>query len=182
MKRFITTAIASAVLIFGGASAANAAGYPVEEPDVTVEDSVVAPGEPTTITVYDLDPALGSVTFTVTGGPAGATLASLVYTAASSPSVTKPVTAEGTASAQFTAGTPGNYAITVTADGEIVGTVQITVAGEGAGAGAGTGEDDGLAATGSEVPAGALWAGIGAVGLGGAVLAGAAIRRRKAVN
>ena len=178
MKRILTTAALVAALTLGGASAAGAFTYPVDEPDVQVSEPTVAPGVPTVVSVTDIDPSITQVTFTSTG-PSVATLSSLVAAAVASAPVVKPVV-DGSASVTFSATTPGVYTVRAAGGGEELGSVQITVTGSSTGQpGGGDQGDDGLAKTGTDVPVGALIAGVGALGLGAVVLGAAAVRRRK---
>ena len=178
MKKTLTSAALAGILVLGGASAATAAEYPVDEPGIVVSDTTPAVGEPITITVTVPD-GISDVTFSITGAPAGSTLASTVYAASNTVdlSVDKSVS-DNTASAVFTPSAEGTFRVTVTAPGMDPQFIDIVV-------GAGSGNDDGnsdgsddLATTGGDVPAGVIWAGVGALGLGGLAVGAAAMRRR----
>lgn len=183
MKKTLTSIALAGLLVVGGSSAAFATTYPVDQPDITVSDTTPTPGQPVTLRVTVPD-GISEVTFTINGAPAGSTLASAAFAATSTVnlSVDKAVS-NNSASAVFTPTAPGTYTAVVTADGMDPISVQIVVAaagGNGAegGNGSADGSSDPLAATGGDVPAGVIWAGVGALGLGGAVLAASAMRRR----
>ncbi|MFS2242865.1 hypothetical protein [Microbacterium sp. OR16] len=182
MKKTLTSIALAGLLVVGGSTGAFAATYPVDEPDITVSDTTPTAGQPVTIRVTVPD-GIDAVTFTINGAPAGSTLASAVFAAASTVnlSVDKTVT-NNTASAVFTPSAPGTYTAVVTADGMEPISVQIVVAAAAGGSGAAGGSSDPLATTGSDVPAGIIWAGVGALGLGGAVIAASAVRRRANSN
>jgi hypothetical protein len=178
MKKLLTAVGIAAVIILGGSSAANAT-YPDPGDNVEVSNPAPAVGQPITITATGLGD-LPTVVFSVNAP--GATLASIVVASTGGSSVTKPVV-DGTASAQFTATTPGDYTILVSdLEGNVVGSVGVTVAAAGAGSGDGAGDGSGLPPTGGTVPAAVIWAGVGAVGLGGIAVAAVAARRRAAKN
>lgn len=174
MKKLLTCLALAGILVAGGASAANAAAYPVD-PVITTNDSSPVPGQSVTLSVQ-VPAGITAVTFTINGAPAGSTLASTVFAAANTVdlSVTKPVV-NGTASAVFTPGGPGTFTVTASAPGMADQTLSLVVA-------AATdqpGDDsDDLATTGSDIPVGVIWAGVGAIALGGVAVAAAAARRR----
>ncbi|MDZ8170837.1 LPXTG cell wall anchor domain-containing protein [Microbacterium xanthum] len=170
-KSFAALAIAGA-LVLGGSTAATA----YTPSGGAVSDPVIAPGESTTITFTGLG-GYDQVVFVITG-PSGASLTSIAYAASGDTvySVTKDVD-NGSASATFTGGGAGTYEVVLTdTDGNFITSTSITVAADG---GSGSGE---LPATGGDVPMGAIWLGIGAVGLGGIAVTAAAARRRAAQN
>ena len=171
-KKFLSAAGIAAVFIFGSAAAAAADEYPADAP-VVATDTTLAPGQSVTITANDLGD-YATVTFSANGG----TLASIVAAAGTGTSVEKTVV-NGSASATFTAPTTaGSYVVTVTAPGgEVLGSVTLTVAAAGGG-----GAGGGLPATGGSVPAAMIWAGVGALGLGGIAVAAVAARRRAAAS
>ncbi|MCP2638123.1 hypothetical protein K0817_016340 [Microbacterium sp. HD4P20] len=170
-KKLLSAAGIAAVFVFGSAAAAAADEYPATAP-VVASDTTLTPGQSVTITVNDLGD-YESVLFSANGG----TLASIVAAAGSGTSVEKTVV-NGSASATFTApSTAGTYVVTVTAPGgEVLGSVTLTVAAAGGGSGGG------LPATGGSVPAAMIWAGVGALGLGGIAVAAVAARRRAAAS
>lgn len=169
-KTFAAVALAGA-LILGTATAASALTYP-DQLNVTISSPTVTVGNSTVITVTGLD-GLDVVTFSHDAG-AGASIASIAFTAIAGSSVDKPVAA-GTASATFTATTPGSYTISIYDGSTLLGSVPVTVAAAGSGADS---DADGLADSGGTVPAAVIWVGVGAIGLGGIALAAVAARRR----
>lgn len=172
-KTFAALAVAG-LLVLGAGSAASAATYPVDN-GTGAGTAVIAPGASTPITISGLGD-IPTVTFRVTSGPSGATLASVVV-AAAGPAVTKPVV-NGSATANFSSTTAGDFTITITdPSGNVVGTTAVTVAVPGSAA-----PGAGLPATGGSVPAAALWIGVGAIGIGGIAVAAAVARRRAAGN
>ncbi len=178
MKKTVTSLALAGVLVLGGASAAGAVQYPVDEPEVTASDTTPVAGQPVTLTVR-VPEGITEVTFTVNGAPAGSTLTSMVFASASTVdlSVNKPVV-NGTASAVFTPAGNGTFTAVVTAPGMEPISIDVVV-----GAATTPGDDsDGLATTGGDVPAGVIWAGVGAIGLGGIAVATAAARRRSSSN
>ena len=168
-KKALATIAVAGLLVLGGAGAALA-DYPSDAP-VTAGDTTLTVGQSTTITANDLGDYT-SVTFSVS--PAGAALSSIVLASGTGSSVEKPVV-NGSASATFTANAPGNYVVTVSGEGEALGSVTISVAAATSGSGAGE-----LPATGGTVPAAFIWLGVGAIGLGGIAVAAAVARRRAA--
>jgi hypothetical protein len=173
-KKTLTVVGIAAAFVLGSSAAAVADDYPVDAP-VTVSDTTPAPGQPVTITATDLGD-YETVTFSTSG--AGASLSSIVLAAGSGVSVDKPVT-DGTASATFSSSQAGTFVVSVSAGGEVLSSVTLTVA---AAAGAGGGTGGGLPATGGSVPAAVIWAGAGAIGLGGIAVAAVAARRRAAAK
>ncbi|MFD5213437.1 hypothetical protein [Microbacterium sp. NPDC058345] len=177
VKKTMTSLALAGILVLGGASAAIAdPNYPVDEPDIVASDTTPAVGQPVTLTVTVPD-GVTEVTFSITGAPAGSTLASTVFAAAGTVdlSVDKAVT-DNTASAVFTPAAAGEYRVVVTGEGMDPLYIDVVV---GATSGGGTQtDDDGLAVTGGNVPVGVIWAGVGAIGLGGIAVAAAAVRRR----
>lgn len=179
MKKTATSLALAGFLVLGGAAAATADQYPVEEPDVTVSDPTPTVGQPITITV-EVPDGVTEVNFAIDDAPAGSTLTSMVFAelATVDLSVDKAVV-DNSASAVFTPAGPGTFTVLVTGDGmePISLTLVVTAAEPGD-----PDDDGGLAPTGGEIPAGVIWAGVGAIGLGGAVVAAAAIRRRSSSN
>lgn len=174
IKKTLTTVGIAGLLIFGASTAANAAAYPPVV-DGTTSATVVAPGQPATIGFAFPGYEDGTtVTFVVTGeNVSGVTLASIVSTAVSSKSIDKTI-AGGSASVQFASSTGGTFTVTPFIDGRQVGNaVSVTVD-----ASSGSASGPALPATGSEVPAAALWLGVGAVGIGGIAIAAGVARRR----
>jgi len=173
MKKTLTSLALAGVLVAGGASAANAAQYPADPPGVTISDPTPVPGQGVTLTVQVPD-GVTEVTFSVNGAPAGSTLTSMVFAAAGTVdlSVVKPVV-NNTASAVFTPAGSGTFSVVVTGEGMDPITLDVVVAAAPGAPGDGT-----LPATGSDVPAGVIWAGVGAIGIGGIAVAAAAARRR----
>lgn len=180
LKKSLIGAAIAGLLVLGGASAATADSYPPDGATLTVSPASIAVGGTATLTATGLG-ELETVYFG-SDTPAGGTIASIVSASSTGP-VAKPVT-DGTATATFTAAQPGTYTLAVS-DGETVldtATITVTAAGSGAGGSGGTGGAGGnLPATGSEVPAAALWLGVGALGIGGIAVA-AAVARRRAQN
>ncbi|MFB8388040.1 hypothetical protein ACFC3F_12965 [Microbacterium sp. NPDC055910] len=174
LKKTLAVVGLAGALMIGSASAAFADNYPPAA-NVTVAAPTITPGGSTVITATGLGDRT-SVTFSVSGSP-GATLTSLVVAAGSSyASVNKPVV-DGTASATFSASTPGNFTVTISDGATILGTSSISVA-DPAGAGGSGGSGSELPPTGGAVPATVIWAGVGAIGLGGIAVAAVAARRR----
>ncbi|WP_019181008.1 hypothetical protein [Microbacterium yannicii] len=177
IKKTLSVVGIAAALILGG-SAAAVADYTVDAP-VAISDTTPAPGQPITITASNLE-GLDVVTFSTSG--AGASLASIVLASGSGVAVDKEVV-NGSASAVFTASQEGTFVVTVSADGEVLGSTTLVVDAANAGTGTGTGGTGGsgtLPATGGNVPGAVIWAGVGAVGLGGIAVAAVAARRRAA--
>lgn len=176
-KKLLSAAGIAAAIVLGTAAAASAAsGYPAGV-TLTASAATIAPGGSTTITATGLGD-LQTVYFGV--GGTGGSLSSIVLASGAGTSVAKPVS-NGSASATFTASTAGEYVVSVS-DGEtVLDTVTITVAAAGAGTGGG-GAGPQLPATGGTVPAAVIWAGVGAIGLGGIAVAAVAARRRAAAK
>jgi LPXTG-motif cell wall-anchored protein len=172
LKKTLTAVAIAGALLFTGAAGANAAGdYPVGV-TVTAGSATITVGGSTTVTATGLG-ELETVYFGTDGTPGGS-VSSIVRAAGTGP-VAKPVV-DGSASATFTASAAGTFTIAVS-DGEtVLGTTTVTVAAAGSGGG-GT-----LPATGSEIPAAAIWLGAGAIGIGGIAIAAAVARRRAATN
>ncbi|WP_194397528.1 sortase [Microbacterium atlanticum] len=171
-KSFAALAIAGALVFGGAAGAAVADPYPPEG-GVTASDTTPAPGQSVVLRVTGIEGET-SATFSITSGPAGASLASIVFASAGT-SVTKPVV-NGTAEASFTASASGTYVIAVTGgSGANLGSITLTV-----GSAAGAGGSGTLPATGGAVPAAAIWVGVGALGLGGIAVAAGVARKRAA--
>lgn len=181
MKKTLTSLALAGMLVVGGASAATAAGYPVDEPDIVASDTTPVAGQPVTLTVRVPD-GITEVTFTINGAPVGSTLTSMVHAAAATVdlSVVKPVV-NNTASAVFTPAGNGTFTVMVTAPGMDPISLNVVV-GAATDPGAGEENSDDLATTGGDVPAGVIWAGVGAIGLGGIAVATAAARRRSKSN
>lgn len=179
MKKTLTSLALAGLIVAGGASAATAAEYPDDAPDITISDVTPVPGQSVTLSVQVPD-GVTEVTFTVNGAPAGSTLTSMVFASAATVdlSVVKPVV-NNTASAVFTPAGPGNFTAVVTGEGMAPISIGIAVAAAAPAPGENPG---GLPATGADVPAGVIWAGVGALGLGGIAVAAAAARRRASVN
>lgn len=175
-KKILSVVGISAALVLGSAAAATADEYPADAP-VAASDTTLTPGQAVTITANDL----GDYATVFFSAPAG-TLASIVAAQSGGTSVEKPVV-NGSASASYTApNAAGQYTVTVSAPGgEVLGSVTLTVAAAG-GAGGETGGGSGLPVTGGTVPAAVIWAGVGALGLGGIAIAAVAARRRAAAN
>ncbi|MCT9819021.1 LPXTG cell wall anchor domain-containing protein [Microbacterium sp. W1N] len=176
LKKTLAATVVAGALLFGGASAASAANqYPIDEDAITVTDTTPGIGQTITITINigDFSFVINNVTFTVSPST-GASLASLVSTATSSSSVTKPVSND-VASASFTASAAGTYTVTATdaATGTVLDTITLSVAAAAAG-------DPTLPSTGGELSTAALWVGAGALGLGGLAVVAATARRRAA--
>jgi len=168
LKKTLAAVGIAGMLILGSATSAFAGTYPPTA-DVSVSAPSVAPGGIVTITAEGLGDRT-SVTFDH-NAPAGSTLSSLSFAAAVGGSVVKSVSA-GTSSARFSSTTPGTYTIRVLDGASVLGSASVTVTASGAGA------DTGLPDTGGSVPAAAIWAGVGLIGVGGIALAAVAARRR----
>lgn len=169
-KALIAVGIAG-LLALGSASAASAAPYP---PNVTCRAgaATLSVGETTVINCSGLQPNITG-TLTVTGpGVTPDTLSSIVYAAAvGTSSVTKTTTPEGTVAVNFRGPfVPGSYTVTLVAENGQEGAATVTVVDPA--------PPGGLPVTGGSIPAGALWLGVGAVGLGGIAVAAAVARRR----
>jgi hypothetical protein len=178
LKKTLSVVGLATALILGGSAAALADGYPVGVA-VTASDTTPTVGQPITVTATGLDDYEGEeVTFATSG--AGTTLSSIVLASGSITTVDKTV-ADGAASATFTASRAGTYTIAVLDANVELGEVTVTVAAAGGGSG-GTGGTGALPATGSTVPGAVIWAGVGAIGLGGIAIAAVAARRRAAKN
>lgn len=178
MKKLLTSLALAGILVAGGASAASAAEYPVD-PVITTSDSTPVPGQAITLTVQ-VPAGVTEVTFTINGAPVGSTLTSTVFAAANTVdlSVAKPVV-NGTATAVFTPSGPGTFTVTASAPGMATQTLTLVVA---AGQSDDDDDSDDLATTGGDIPAGVIWVGVGAIGLGGIAVAAAAARRRAHSN
>ena len=184
LKKTLAAIGIAGFLVLGGSSAASA-DYTAEEV-VTASDVTLTVGESTTITATNLGD-LETVNFSTDGTPGG-TLASIAL--ANTGPLAKPVV-DGVTSATFTATQPGTFVVAVS-DGEtVLDTVTITVTAAGTTPGTTvpgtttpgtTTPGTTLPATGGQVPAAALWAGVGAISVGGIAVAAAAARRRAATN
>lgn len=174
LKKTITAAAIAGFLVLGGSSAAFA--YP-DEDIITADDVTLTVGAGTTVRASGLD-GLDTVYFGTTS--AGATLSSIVFAAAPS-EVAKSVADDNTASAQFSASTAGSFDVYVRdEEGTVLDTVTISVA--AVGTTTPTTPSTGLPATGSELPAAAIWIGVGAIGIGGIAVAAGVARRRASVS
>jgi len=180
LKKSLTAAAIAGFLVLGGASAASAANYPPVVPG-TSSASVVVPGQPATVGFSFPGYEDGTtVTFVITGADvSGVTLATIVRTAVTSKSIDKTISG-GSASVVFQSSKGGAFTVTPYIDGRVVGTpVTLTVdASAGTGGPDASGPSAGLPATGSELPAAALWLGVGAVGIGGIAIAAGVARLR----
>lgn len=176
-KKLLSVVGIAAAITLGSAAAASAVYTPGVE--IVAGDVTLAPGESTVITVNGLGER-DTVNFAYTGP--GGSLASIVAASAGGTSVDKPVNG-GSASATFTANAVGDHVIVVSDETGVLESITITVAAAGTGTG-GTGGNAGgqLPATGGTVPAAAIWAGVGAIGLGGIAVAAVAARRRRAAK
>lgn len=179
MKKLIAAIVLAGAALIATPAAANAAGY-VPTSNVTVTGSTVAGG--TTIINFGPGSFVGNETVNISVTGAGAvTLGALPTTTVSKAYV---ASASGAVSPRVTlpAGASGTYTLTATgATSGNVGTAAITAtpaAGAAAvGASGGTGS---LAFTGGTISALALWAGGGAVVLGGGLLVvRSSIRRQR---
>ena len=184
LKKTLAVAGIAGLLLLGGASAASA-DYTIDENITSTGGGTTAPGDPVVITFSGIPDELtddGTVEFAVTGGPGGATLSSLVFASAAGATVSKTVVG-GSASATFVSETPGTFTISlINPPSQVIATTTVVVAVPAAagGAGSGSGASGGLPATGGTVPVGAIWLGVGAIGIGGiAVVAGVARRRAR---
>ncbi len=175
MKKTLTGAALAGLLVLGGASMATAATYPDEGPVITtpVLSPVAGQGVPFTVTV---PVGIDSVNFRITGASCGSTLASVVTAVPTVDLAVDKAVSNRTATAVLTPGCPGTHTVIASAPGMDPVSLSVVVAAPAAAGGSGSGSD--LAATGGAVPAGVIWAGVGALGLGGIVIAGAAARRR----
>lgn len=184
--KFAATVVAAIALVFGGSAAAQAAGYVAQGPSVTItQGEVVA----MTFTGFEAN------TPSTASAPDEVTFAILKAATASAPT-----DADGAVTYRVTSDIPGTYTITVTA-GQLVATGTLTVvpaddcpfedlgtgsSGVTSGAFAEPAEPcppaeaaaGGLPGTGYELPLLFLWAGLGALALGGAfVFVRRAVRR-----
>ena len=171
-KAFAALAVAG-LLTLGGASAAFADYPPIVR--CLAGASTLSVGQATVITCQDLRPNVTG-TLTVTGpGVNDDTLSSFVFAAPiGTDSVTKTTTPQGTVSVNFVAPAEGNFTVNLVVEDGQTGSTEIDVVAPGSGGGAG----GGLPPTGGTVPAGAIWLGVGAVGLGGIAIAAALASRR----
>ena len=150
-RKLVAAALLALAAVFAIPAVANAAGYTGDGPGtVTVEA-----GEAVVLTFSDLPPNTPS---TATADDA-VTLSVLKASTAS-----KPTNASGVVSYTAMATQPGTYTITVTA-GQAVATATLTVVP------ADSGSTGGLPSTGYDFPIALLWGGVGAVILGGALVA-----------
>ena len=171
IKKSLAALAVVGILTLGGASAAMADGYAAQV-GCTANPNPIAVGATSVITCTGLQPNVTG-TLTVTGpGVTGDTLSSIVFAGATgTDSVTKTTSAEGTVSVNFKGPAAGNYTVTLESQGQ-TGSATVTVTA------ASTGGGSGLPATGGEVPAAAIWLGVGAIGIGGIAVAAAVARRR----
>lgn len=175
LKKTLAAAGVAALLILGGASAATAADYPATV-GCTANPATIAVGETSVITCTGLEPNVTG-TLTVTGpGVVPDTLTSIVFASTSgTSSVTKTTSAAGDVSVNFRGPAAGSFTVSLEADNGQSGSAAVTVT-------AASGGDSGLPATGSTVPAAAIWLGVGAIGIGGIAVAAAVARRRAQQN
>ncbi|MBT2518472.1 hypothetical protein J7E29_13590 [Streptomyces sp. ISL-90] len=151
-RKIVAAALLALAAVFAIPAVANAAGYTGDGPGTVVVEA----GEAVVLTFSDLPPSTPS---TATADDA-VTLSVLKAETAS-----KPTTASGVVSYTAMATEPGTYTITVTA-GQAVATATLTVVPAD-----GTGSTGGLPSTGYDFPVVLLWGGVGAVILGGALVA-----------
>ena len=185
-KKLATSLGVAAVLLLVSATPALATTYPPDNGIISEgagSDAPIVPGQSIPITFSGIPETLvpngGTVAFEVSG--AGASLASIVRTAAST-RVLKTVV-DGSATATFTSNTEGSFTVSlIKPPNQVIATRTVVVAipadasgGAGAAAGGSTG---GLPATGGALPAAVVWLGVGAVGVGGIALAAGIARRR----
>lgn len=173
MRKTITILALILAAFFIAPGAATAGTYGPEE-DATVSDSNPAPGEPFTFSASGFEPG-SEVTIAVntddaTVTPAGVTAQTV--TASSS----------GVATAVITIDVEGTYTISASgigADGQPLTVSETVVVGDGT-AGSGVVSDGGAALprTGSDSVAAQLWAGVGLIGVGAALVALTVSRRR----
>lgn len=169
LKKYVAAAGIAAAFLFVGAGAASAAAYPADVP-IVAEDTTPGVGVPTLLTVTGLG-ALDDVTFSASG------CASATFEESGSATATVPVVDES-ASATFVATAAGTCTVSVLDGDTVIGSTVLTV-GTPASSGGGTG---GLPPTGGDVPAAAIWLGVGALAVGGIAVAAAAARRRSHVK
>ncbi|WP_375385851.1 hypothetical protein [uncultured Microbacterium sp.] len=174
-KKTAAILVVAGALLFSGVAAANASTYPVEGGGLVTSDTTPAPGQEITLTatIPSTSPQDFAV-FTLSGGD-GATLASIVRTAAPA-GLQKPVV-DGTSAAVFKSNSEGTFTVAAyDSNGLQVGSVTLVVS--AANAGGSTSDPGALPATGGTVPLTAIWLGVGALGIGSiAVVAGVARRR-----
>lgn len=151
-RKLVAAALLALAAVFAIPAVANAAGYTGDGPGTVVVEA----GEAVSLTFADLPPNTPS---TATADDA-VTLSVLKASTAS-----KPTNASGSVTYSAAATQPGTYTITVTA-GQAVATATLTVAPSDAATGTG-----GLPSTGYDFPIALLWGGVGAVILGGALVA-----------
>lgn len=179
-KRLLISAFLAGAVALGaglvGAQAASADDYP---PVVgcTASPPTLVVGQTSIITCTGFVP--GPVTFSVTGeGVVPGTLSSIVKTVVGTSTVDKTANAEGTVSVAFLAPSVGGFTVSVSAPEQPGRTVDIQVTAPTP-TPTPTSTTPGLPPTGGEIPAIALWAGVGVLAAGGIALATATARRRR---
>lgn len=180
-KKLATSLGVAAVLLLVSATPALATTYPPDNGIISEgagSDAPIVPGQSIPITFSGIPETLvpngGTVAFEVSG--AGASLASIVRTAASS-RVLKTVV-DGSATATFTSNTEGSFTVSlIKPPNQVIATRTVVVAIPADASGTG-GSSGGLPATGGALPAAVVWLGVGAVGVGGIALAAGLARRR----
>lgn len=175
MLKKTLAAVGIAGFLVLGASAPAFAYYPPEV-DCTATPASIAPGATSTIVCTGFTEA---VAYFGVEAPAG-TLSSIVLASGGGADIVEKPVSDGSATATFTgpAVTASTTYTVLVAQGdedgkfvEDVGEVVVTVAPASTGGG-------GLPPTGGEVPAAAIWLGVGAIGIGGIAVAAAVARRR----
>ena len=159
LKKILAAAAITAALVLGGSSAATAYTAGVT---CVANPATIVTGATSVVTCTGFPPN-ASGTFTVTG-PSGTVTTRTITT-----------DAEGDATFSLVGPAAGNYKVTLVTSGGLTGEATVTVTASSAGTG-------GLPPTGSEVPAAAIWLGVGAIGIGGIAVAAAVARRRAASN
>ena len=163
LKKILAAAAITAALVLGGSSAAMAQTYPAQVGCVANPATIVV-GQTSVVTCTGLSPnATG--TFPVTG-PSGTVTTRTITT-----------DAQGKATFSLVGPAAGNYTVSLVTSNGQSGSATVTVTAASAGAGGGS-----LPPTGTDVPAAAIWLGVGAIGIGGIAVAAAVARRRAASN
>lgn len=151
-RKLVAAALLALAAVFAIPTVANAAGYTGDGPGAVAAEE----GEAVSLTFSDLPPTTPSTA----SADDEVTLSVLKASTAS-----RPTSASGSVTYSAMATEPGTYTITVTA-GQTVATATLTIAPRDAATGAG-----GLPGTGYDFPIALLWGGVGAVILGGALVA-----------
>ncbi|WOQ68832.1 hypothetical protein RYJ27_08925 [Microbacterium limosum] len=186
LKKSVLAVLAASALFLGGASAANAqpdlGDYP-DDVSVTVFPTVIRPLETSTITFSEDYFEPGEIVAIDVAGESGAEagLAAIAPAARSTLTTSKAASSDGSLVAVFTAPADGDGTYDVSFSGSRDYTAVITVVPFGVALPSDVSVgDSSLANTGGGVSPVAIWAGLGALGLGVVALVASILRRRRA--